>query len=450
MPFVREMEDIRYERKELAYEDLSATFKLADRDFNKQYAGIYAVRLLKFQTLLEARVEIKWGKQYEIKKLVDLVPHEKVLVFGIIYKQQELKPSILREVSDEHQLLPLPPKTKYISGNDLLILEDELQRILLVGNINAGDFVTGVVVALLGHEDDSGKFIVEEVCPANMPIMVTPEKHHIDTTRYIAFISGIDLGSGKDSLLLIQEMMFMLMGKTGTPQIQEMMSKVSRLIIAGNSLSSLTQDRDILDKAKYLVRNNMAASIEAVQQLDDIVFQLASSMTVDLMPGAHDPANFVLPQQPLHHCLLPQSSELSTFHAVSNPYSCRIGGRLVMGNSGQPVLDILKNSTLEHPLDAMEKCLEWRHICPTAPDTLGCYPYIHDDPFIFPTCPDIYFAGNQEAFGDRIWKTAEGYPVRLVSLPRFSESGTIVIVDADTTECFTLCFGAEEDSFVDH
>lgn len=55
------MEDIRYERKELAYEDLSATFKLADRDFNKQYAGIYAVRLLKFQTLLEARVEIKWG-----------------------------------------------------------------------------------------------------------------------------------------------------------------------------------------------------------------------------------------------------------------------------------------------------------------------------------------------------------------------------------------------------
>jgi hypothetical protein len=43
----------------------------------------------------------------------------------------------------------------------------------------------------------------------------------------------------------------------------------------GNSLSSATQDRHILDKAKYLMRNNMAASIEAVQQLDDIIFQLA-------------------------------------------------------------------------------------------------------------------------------------------------------------------------------
>ena len=123
------------------------------------------------------------------------------------------------------------------------------------------------------------------------------------------------------------------------------------------------------------------------------------------MPGAHDPANFVLPQQPLHHCLLPQSYQLSTFHAVSNPYSCRIGGRVVMGNSGQPVLDILMNSALEHPLDAMEKTLEWRHMCPTAPDTLGCYPYDDDDPFIFNVCPDIYFAGNQDSFGDRVWKS---------------------------------------------
>ena len=43
----------------------------------------------------------------------------------------------------------------------------------------------------------------------------------------------------------------------------------------GNSLSSATQDRNILDKAKYLLKNNMAASIEAVQQLDDFIFQLA-------------------------------------------------------------------------------------------------------------------------------------------------------------------------------
>jgi hypothetical protein len=56
------MEAVRYERKELDYEDLSSTFKLVNRDFNRQYAGIYTVRLTKFRTLLEERVEKKWGK----------------------------------------------------------------------------------------------------------------------------------------------------------------------------------------------------------------------------------------------------------------------------------------------------------------------------------------------------------------------------------------------------
>lgn len=56
-------------------------------------------------------------------------------------------------------------------------------------------------------------------------------------SRYVAFISGLDLGSGHDSLILLQEMIATLMGKTGTPAIQEIMSNISRIIIAGISLS---------------------------------------------------------------------------------------------------------------------------------------------------------------------------------------------------------------------
>ena len=40
-------------------------------------------------------------------------------------------------------------------------------------------------------------------------------------------------------------------------------------------MSSATQDRGILDKARYLLRNNMAASIDAIRMLDDVIFQLA-------------------------------------------------------------------------------------------------------------------------------------------------------------------------------
>ena len=55
------MECIRYEREELPYEDLSNRFKLTNRDFNRQYAHIYATRLMKFQSLLQYRVLEKWG-----------------------------------------------------------------------------------------------------------------------------------------------------------------------------------------------------------------------------------------------------------------------------------------------------------------------------------------------------------------------------------------------------
>ena len=40
-------------------------------------------------------------------------------------------------------------------------------------------------------------------------------------------------------------------------------------------------------------------------QLDSVLSSVLGSVPVDLMPGASDPSNCVLPQQPLHPCLLP-------------------------------------------------------------------------------------------------------------------------------------------------
>ena len=53
------------------------------------------------------------------------------------------------------------------------------------------------------------------------------------------------------------------------------------------------------------------------------------------MPGAEDPCNFTLPQQPFHRCLVPRASRYSSFRVVTNPYEAFIGGRLVLGGSGQ-------------------------------------------------------------------------------------------------------------------
>lgn len=72
-----------------------------------------------------------------------------------------------------------------------------------------------------------------------------------------------------------------------------------------------------------------------------------------------------------------------------------------MGFAGQNVDDVLRNTDMESPLDAMESLLRWSHIAPTCPDTLGCFPFRETDPFILEKRPHVMFVGNQKAFEQR-------------------------------------------------
>lgn len=60
------------------------------------------------------------------------------------------------------------------------------------------------------------------------------------------------------------------------------------------------------------------------------------------MPGATDPANVAVPQQPFHPCLFPHGSRYTSLERVSNPYQYRLDGVSVLGHSGQPVRDIAR------------------------------------------------------------------------------------------------------------
>ncbi|XP_017272726.1 DNA polymerase delta subunit 2 [Kryptolebias marmoratus] len=430
-----------FERETLCYSLCSERYGVGERSFSRQYAHIYAARLMHMRPLLSERAQQKWGSGVLIKKLCDLETGQECCIVGTLFKRMDLQPSILREISEEHNLLPQPARAKYISDADELILEDELQRIKLEGKIDRDKCVTGSVVAIYGAEKNDGKFTVEDFCMADLPPQ-TP-RPALGSDRFVLLASGLGLGnSHADSMLGLQLLVDMVTGQLGDTGEQSGAATISRVLLAGNLLSHSTQDKDASTKAKYLTKKTQAGSVEAIRLLDELLLQLVASVPVDVMPGQYDPTNYTLPQQPLHRCMFPLSSVYPTLQLASNPYEANIDGVRFLGSSGQNVCDIQRYSTMDSHLEILEETLRLRHLAPTAPDTLGCYPFYQKDPFILEECPHVYFSGSAPAFDSKLIKGPDGQEVLLVTIPEFSSTQTACLVNLSTLQCEPVCFSA--------
>ena len=128
---------------------------------------------------------------------------------------------------------------------------------------------------------------------------------------------------------------------------------------------------------------------------------------------------------------------------MSNPYSFTLGGANLLAHSGQAVHDVLLYSAGLEPLDVMrESLLQWRHMAPTAPDTLACYPFYDRDPFVVEATPHLYFCSNPR--GDFATSVEQG--VRFVAVPDFARNGQCVEVDLSSGElsCRVITFKVED------
>lgn len=448
------------------YENKSGDFVLPlgqGRNYSRQYFHIYRHRLEALRQRVVDNAHTVLGQDVVIKNLCDLDKDEEaggesqddILVVGTLFKHQPLKPNILQELSEDNGIQTQPilaRKSKFISEGDEMILEDELQRIKLLpaaaaeggSKFSVASLSTGIVCGVYGSmgqkaQGDGGKFFVKDLVFPHTPSPAKLPK--TDTDRYIAILSGLNLkGNDASSLGPLELAVTWLTGQAGDMAEQEKMSRVSRVILAGNSLAQETRDNDDR-QARYLTKNKEATSIQAINALDDILAQLADTVEVDLMPGPNDPANQSLPQQPLHKCLFPKTGVYPTFQSVPNPYSCTVSnGVEVVGTSGQNLHDLMSNTDIEDPLEAMEGLLKWGHLIPTSPDTLGCYPYHDRDPFVMAQKPSVFFAANQKEFGQRTVEHQDGSRTLCISVPEFSSSGSVCLINTTTLECEQIGF----------
>lgn len=123
------------ERKIINYKNLSTKFSNQSPDYSRQYCSIYKARLTEMEKLLANEIERKWGPKYPICKLHTLAQEnfDKCIVIGTIFKDQKLKPSILKQLAEANQLTPQPLLSNFNNETDKLYIEDELQRYEILG-----------------------------------------------------------------------------------------------------------------------------------------------------------------------------------------------------------------------------------------------------------------------------------------------------------------------------
>ncbi|XP_026461933.1 DNA polymerase delta small subunit-like [Ctenocephalides felis] len=423
------------------YEDKSRRFNQTKKDYSRQFCHLYTARLKLMQENVLKEVYKRFGNKYPVKKLSEIhdVGENKCILVGTLFKHQELKPSILKEVSEENKLIPLPTRFNFVDDDDILILEDELNRIRLIGDIDIHQIATGVVCAVLGCECADGKFLIDTIIFSHcesIRSMILPKK---STNPQILLLSGLSLSSLTDntlSLHIFNDWLSGLIGNgEGTPLV--------RIIIAGNSIKG---QNDVKQKnAEYKQKNieNIGNDIKIIQNLDDFLMGICSTVSVDIMPGEFDPSNHMLPQQPLHHCLFPKAHVTGSLSAVTNPYHCNIDGCNILGSSGQPIQSLLAYTKIESAIEALKNTVKWRHMAPTAPDTLPCYPFIEKDPFIIEELPSIYFAGNCSEFATDLYEDVSGENVRLVCVPEFYKTQTAALIDLVSLDCYPISFAVD-------
>ena len=306
---------------------------------------------------------------------------------------------------------------RYFSDDrDAVMLEDDSGRIRLTGSIlKSVILVTGCIIAVLGIENSDGELdIIDIKFPDLAPqpgrwelsaprtsgngvasgktqvkkgedVEMTDSGPGTGVGGKIAIVSGLEF-SGSDSSYAMELDLLLeyLLGEVLDPAAQQELSHISRLIIAGNSITTENKpyvaeegaEKKVVKKYGY---DSSSYNAEPFQLLDSFLSEVLQSIPITFVPGVSDPANVSFPQQPVHPAMFskaraytaaPGSDQPGWFDSATNPWEGEVEGWRFLGSGGQNVEDMAKYIDSDDRLGMMEAMCRWRCSAPTAPDTL--------------------------------------------------------------------------------
>ncbi|KAH7318626.1 DNA polymerase alpha/epsilon subunit B-domain-containing protein [Stachybotrys elegans] len=462
------------------------------RSYKQQYGDMYFLRLTKLKPIVDEVAAAAWHdteiggeRAKRVDRVLDVRQGELCWVTGTVYMDLALKPNILEDVSKDRWISAPMPVQKYYAGDesDQTMLEDESGRVRLVGDLlKSMPLVTGCIIAVMGTENVNGELEVIDIKFADLPPQMErwslskPETPNgkvkdedeemgdgdVKAGNKIAIVSGLSFSGNDASYSLDLDLLLeYLLGEALTPSDQSGISRISRLIIAGNSMSNEERKvaEDVVEKkppSKRFGYDSSWYNPHPSQLFDGFLTELLPSMPVTLMPGVQDPSNGTYPQQPIHPAILnsaraywredsaaaekQQQQPPGWIDAVTNPWEGEVEGWRVLGTSGQNIDDMCKYVSSDDRIGMMEAMCRWRCCAPTAPDTLWSYPFQEDDPFVLQNSPHVYFVGCQPRFSTKVIDGPEGQAIRLIAVPSFSATRELVLVDTETLEVETVKF----------
>lgn len=353
------------------------------------------------------------------------------VIVGILFKDMALKPTILTNYLDSMDIVTAGAKQQenYVSDTDQLYIEDQNARCALT-LAETPSIISGIVVACMGRRGVGGRFSAKNII---FPYICRPAKElPLTATKCVAIVASprsvSPMAQHKTNILRD-----VLVGSLGDKLLAQ---TVARLIILGDTLPS----HGTADTTSTMADEASWPPLQALDELDEWLYTLALSLPIDLVPGSNDPTNFALPQQPLLPNLFPKASQLASFRCVPNPYHFAVDQTNFVVTTGQGVEDVLRFTTIDEPVEALELLVKSMHLCPSAPDTLPCYPFAQEDPFCLPLegdeLPNIIVSGPHANCSTKKLDDTLVY----ATVSEFATTGKVLLIEIPTLETKVLEF----------